>query len=71
MQFQLIYFLQYILLVGNVFTTLLQLKIEKILISTDEQIDIKHELYCSRSQRRAANGSKRMYLDCTHGLFIT
>jgi hypothetical protein len=26
---------------------------------------------CSRSRRRAANGSKRMYLDYTHGLFIT
>ncbi len=26
---------------------------------------------CSRSQWRAANGSKRMYLDYTHGLFIT
>jgi hypothetical protein len=25
----------------------------------------------SRSRRRAANGSKRMYLDYTHGLFIT
>ncbi len=27
--------------------------------------------YCSWSRRRAANGSKRMYLDYTHGLFIT
>ncbi len=27
--------------------------------------------YCSRSRRRVANGSKRMYLDYTHGLFIT
>ncbi len=26
---------------------------------------------CSQSRRRAANGSKRMYLDYTHGLFIT
>jgi hypothetical protein len=30
-----------------------------------------NECNCSRSRRRAANGSKRMYLDYTHGLFIT
>ncbi len=29
------------------------------------------ERECSRSRQRAANGSKRMYLDYTHGLFIT
>jgi hypothetical protein len=27
--------------------------------------------HCSQSRRRAANGSKRMYLDDTRGLFIT
>jgi hypothetical protein len=32
---------------------------------------VKTFCYCSRSRRRAANGSKRMYLDYTHGLFIT
>jgi hypothetical protein len=26
---------------------------------------------CSRSLRRAANGSKRMFLELIHGLFIT
>jgi hypothetical protein len=29
------------------------------------------QYHCSRSRRRAVNGSKCMYLDYTHGLFIT
>jgi hypothetical protein len=33
--------------------------------------DFLSHRHCSRSRRRAANGSKRMYLDYTHGLFIT
>ncbi len=39
----------------------------------DEQVARQRlgQHYCSRSRRRAANGSKRMYLDYTHGLFIT
>ncbi len=43
-------------------------RIEKKTAVTNQ---LKRSNKCSRSRRRAANGSKRMYLDYTHGLFIT
>jgi hypothetical protein len=37
----------------------------------DDDLLIFSDANCSRSRRRAAHGSKRMYLDDTHDLFIT
>jgi hypothetical protein len=39
--------------------------------SSDRTVETGKRWYCSRSRRRAANRSKRMYRDYTHGLFIT